>query len=474
MSVEDTSPKIYNCNGSVTSFAAGFIDIESFGVSALQSEHVTVIHWDDILEIEEELTITTEYTISGTNIVTVATYPTNDKIAILPEYDYLQSFEFTASPFLDTGSLEIATDKNTLNTQKNKDLVSRGLVAQITDDVVSLEIPRKTDRASKYLGFDSDGIPIALEDSNPQITQNTADIATNTADIATNVTNIATNVSDIAALEDFVDPVLRTVELTDGRVAIRELTSENITVSDDYVIAKTDTFSANRYASQFLITVKDSGVTSSYIAIVACSNRAVTKTHKNTTIKFIGKSDPITTKGLKSLKLLCGVTATAGYTLIAELEVDTSLDINVQKLGNIAGNDTGFSLLSATTTNNNKTPDGTLVDVTLEAGEELSFEDDTINPFQAKKLSDDVLFGTAYWPEIPKQGSSLSLNFPTSLVIRDGTGASISISTGTISNENFHCQIITFRLNNVAAFASLNSGPLVIEANGNGGFLKIT
>lgn len=179
MSVEDTSPKIYNCNGSVTSFAAGFIDIESFGASALQSEHVTVIHWDDVLEIEEELTITTEYTISGTNIVTVATYPTNDKIAILPEYDYLQSFEFTASPYLDTGSLEIATDKNTLNTQKNKDLVSRSLTTPITDDVVSLEIPRVADRAGKYFIFDSSGLPTVglnadLSDLEAEVDLNTA------------------------------------------------------------------------------------------------------------------------------------------------------------------------------------------------------------------------------------------------------------------------------------------------------------
>lgn len=159
MSVTEITPKIYNCNGSTTSFASGFTDIESFGVDDLTAANLTVMHWDDSAETETELTITTEYTISGTNIVTVATYPADDKIAILPEYDFLQSYNFTASPYLDTGSVQIAMDKDALNAQKNKNVVSRSLTTQITDDIVSLVIPRVEDRAGMFLGFDSSGVP---------------------------------------------------------------------------------------------------------------------------------------------------------------------------------------------------------------------------------------------------------------------------------------------------------------------------
>ena len=107
--------------------------------------------------------------------------------------------------------------------------------------------------------------------------------------------------------------------------------------------------------------------------------------------------------------------------------------------------------------------------------DELSFSDDTINPIQVKKLSNDVLFATAYWPETPKQGTAISLTFPSgSLVIKDGTATSISLTTATYSNFVITGKIINFRINNVGAFATLNTGPLVVEANGTGGKLTIT
>jgi hypothetical protein len=198
MSVQDTNPKTYDCNGSVTSFAAGFIDIESFGASALDSDHVIVTHWDNSEETETELEITTDYTIDDTNIVTVLTYPTDDRIVISPNYDYLQSFEFTASPFLDPGSLEIAVDKNTLNTQNLRNLVARSITVPITDDVVSLELPRVADRAEKFFVFDENGVPMAAGDASDilDFAQLEIDVALNNAhrvSVGTDHANVGSN-----------------------------------------------------------------------------------------------------------------------------------------------------------------------------------------------------------------------------------------------------------------------------------------
>ncbi|MCK4818531.1 hypothetical protein KA005_22365 [bacterium] len=118
---------------------------------------------------------------------------------------------------------------------------------------------------------------------------------------------------------------------------------------------------------------------------------------------------------------------------------------------------------------------GSTVKTNIEAGMELSFDDDTINPFMVKKLSNDVVFASIYWPEIPKQGTGLTITFPsTSFVIYDGSGTSINLSSATTSNFNIVGKIVSIRIISVGAFTTLNSGPLVVEVNGSGGKLTIT
>ena len=162
---------------------------------------------------------------------------------------------------------------------------------------------------------------------------------------------------------------------------------------------------------------------------------------------------------------------------IVEVYVDTSSPLPlVTNISNNTGRDLGegWELLEPVISDG-LLPGGNTATF-LEAGEELSLPVETVDVLKGKKLTNDIVSVTVKWPEIPKQGTILTLTLPsTALTFRDGT-ASSAVITGahTISSFSITGKLINFRINEVGLFTSLNAGPLGSIFTGTGGKLTIT
>lgn len=156
-----TSRAQFNCNSSTVDFDF------TFGVGA--TSEIQVIYTTDA-GVETVLTETTHYTVSATNddysaggrVTTVATYATGTTITILRNVPLTQETDFTEGMATLYETFEDGLDKLTRIAQQFNEELNRMLILKKSDDTtVSMELPLKADRASKYLAFDSDGEPMA-------------------------------------------------------------------------------------------------------------------------------------------------------------------------------------------------------------------------------------------------------------------------------------------------------------------------
>ena len=114
------------------------------------------------------LTLTTNYTVSiggaGTGSVTLVTPATGaDTVTLVGDRAIERTTDFVTGGDLFANTLNDELDSLTIFAQQINERVSRSLRAPITDPVnVNVELPLKADRASKYLAFDANGDPIAL------------------------------------------------------------------------------------------------------------------------------------------------------------------------------------------------------------------------------------------------------------------------------------------------------------------------
>ena len=112
------------------------------------------------------LTITTDYTISGSNVTTVANVASGETLIIELDPDYLQSSDYTANSSLPAETLEDDLDKRTLEAQLNKDLNDRSLrVSSSSSGVTSTIVMSDTNSTNgdKYLKFNSAGTGFELQ-----------------------------------------------------------------------------------------------------------------------------------------------------------------------------------------------------------------------------------------------------------------------------------------------------------------------
>ncbi len=124
-------------------------------------------------------------------------------------------------------------------------------------------------------------------------------------------------------------------------------------------------------------------------------------------------------------------------------------------------------------------PDGITNATYIEAGAVLSFEPIGSHLFQdiiGQKNGDDQIRCVGLWPEIPKKGTDLTLNLPsTSLIFRDGVGASGTITGAhSISNFSINGKHIIFFINETGIGTALNAGSAFPLVNGTGMNLTIT
>lgn len=145
-------------------FAADGVGPYAFTFEILAQTDVAVFK-DDTL-----LTLTTNYTVvinaNGTGSITLTTAPTGaTQIAIVGARAIERLSDFTTGGDFFANTVNEEFDSITIFAQQNAESIARALQAPQTDPItIDMTLPRASVRASKFLTFDSDGNPVAVDD----------------------------------------------------------------------------------------------------------------------------------------------------------------------------------------------------------------------------------------------------------------------------------------------------------------------
>ena len=155
------------------------------------------VYKDDTL-----LTLTTHYTVSiaanGTGSVTItaaglALAPLSPtQYAIVGNRTISRSTDFTTGGDFFANTLNDELDQQTIFAQQNAEGLARALIAPQTDPLtIDMTLPRKADRAGKYLAFDVDGNP---------------DLGVSVVDV-TDIAGLAAEIAALSAVADEIETV---------------------------------------------------------------------------------------------------------------------------------------------------------------------------------------------------------------------------------------------------------------------------
>lgn len=165
------------------------------------------VYKDDTL-----LTLTTDYTVTiasnGTGSITLTASPTGaTQIAIVGNRTIKRTTDFVTGGDFFANTINDELDQQTIFAQQNAEGLARALQAPQTDPTsINMTLPRKADRANKYLAFDNDGNPkpgdTAIDVASVAAI---ADEIAAVAAIAADVTTAADNLADIQAAPGAAD-----------------------------------------------------------------------------------------------------------------------------------------------------------------------------------------------------------------------------------------------------------------------------
>lgn len=128
----------------------------------LEDDHLQVIYTDED-GAEATLTLNADYTVTGAGdenggtVTTTTAYASGGYITILRNVEPLQEVDLIDGDSLPAETLETAFDKLTMLAQQALEVTDRALVFAPSDTAGST-LPAAAARASKLLGFDSDGV----------------------------------------------------------------------------------------------------------------------------------------------------------------------------------------------------------------------------------------------------------------------------------------------------------------------------
>lgn len=176
MTVSTTTAKVsYTGNGSTTAFAVPFV---FFGSSELEVIERTIATGAEVVK-----TLTTHYTVTGgdgaTGTVTALTAPASTvEWHIRRKTARTQLVDYQAHDAFPADTHERALDRAAARDQEIEEKVGRALVFPKTDaSTLDPELPASVDRATKLLGFDSDGNPVVTTMTLDEIEEGATDAA---------------------------------------------------------------------------------------------------------------------------------------------------------------------------------------------------------------------------------------------------------------------------------------------------------
>lgn len=159
------TPDSYAGNDVTLTFAVSFPFFEE--------DELEVVLLTDATGVEAAQVLNTDYTVTGgaqglalaaTGSVIMEVEPaTGETLVIHRTTDREQQLDLTRGGPLAPNSMEGSLDRAIMLDQEDNEGIGRSLQVPKSDDAtLDMELPSEVDRASTYLGFDSDGEPIAL------------------------------------------------------------------------------------------------------------------------------------------------------------------------------------------------------------------------------------------------------------------------------------------------------------------------
>ena len=182
-------------------FAASGVGPYAFTFEILAAGDIAVFR-DDLL-----LTLTTDYTVTinpdGTGSVTLVADPTGaTQIAIVGNRTIQRISDFVTGGDFFANTLNDELDQQTIFNQQNAEGLARALQAPITDPTgIDMTLPRRADRAGKYLVFDTNGNPAPGEiPAEVNIVANNIGSVVAVANNATNINAVNANSANVTAV----------------------------------------------------------------------------------------------------------------------------------------------------------------------------------------------------------------------------------------------------------------------------------
>lgn len=173
-------------------YAASGTGPYAFTFEILAASDIAVYKGDTLL------TLTTDYTVTinanGTGSVTLVVTAGTSQITIVGSKTIARTTDFTTGGDFFANTLNDELDAQTIFIQQVAETAERGLKAPVTDPTdINMVLPRKADRANKYLAFDANG--------NPQPGDTSVDVSA-VAAIAAEIEIVSDNIADVQSVAD--------------------------------------------------------------------------------------------------------------------------------------------------------------------------------------------------------------------------------------------------------------------------------
>ena len=210
-------------------YAASGTGPYAFTFEILAASDIAVYKGDTLL------TLTTDYTVTinanGTGSVTLVTTAGTSNITIVGSKTIQRTTDFTTGGDFFANTLNDELDAQTIFIQQIAETAERGMKAPVTDPTdINMTLPRKADRAGKYLAFDANGNP------EPGPTSTAVDVVaaiaaeiTSVAAIDTQVVTVAGQSSSIATLAPISASITTVAGISSSVVTVAALNSAQLT-----------------------------------------------------------------------------------------------------------------------------------------------------------------------------------------------------------------------------------------------------
>lgn len=160
MSLESLTNRVaYGGNGTTTAFSFPYYFLEEADLKVVLVDSSGT---ETVQTLTTHYSVTGEGSTSGGTVTMVTAPPSGSSLVIIRNTELTQEKSFEVGGSLPADELEEAFDKIHMILQRLDERLDRAVTLKETDsNAVSLELPKVSDRASKFLAFDSDGAVIA-------------------------------------------------------------------------------------------------------------------------------------------------------------------------------------------------------------------------------------------------------------------------------------------------------------------------